>query len=90
VIKAGANRMWGVNFIRKDLSLVYEQASTEAMKDAEKKATHLAEFAGVQLVEILSINEMYTSSYPYGGAGGGLSPGELEYTLQIRVKYKIE
>lgn len=92
-VQVGANRIWGVNFIRKDLSHVYEEASAEAMQDAETRATHLAELGGVQLGEILSISEntnIYSSSYPYGGAGGSLPPGELEYTLQIRVTYKIE
>lgn len=92
-VQVGANRIWGVNFIRKDLSHVYEEASAEAMQDAETRATQLAELGGVQLGEILSISEntnIYSSSYPYGGTGGSLPPGELEYTLQIRVTYKIE
>lgn len=93
VVKAGANRIWGVNFIRKDLSLIHKEARVAAMQDAEKRAMHLAELAGVQLGEILHISENTDISYPsseYGGGGTSLSPGELEYTFRVRVIYKIE
>ena len=61
-ITAGANTVYGINFIVTDSSAAQSQARTAAVADATKKAQELANAAGGTLGAVLSISE--SSSQP--------------------------
>lgn len=98
VIEAGANSVYGVNFTLDDPSEVRSEARAKAVTDAKAKAQELAKLNGVDLGEVLQISEVIGGPFPiampmvkeYGGAGGSISPGELEFSVQIQVTYAIE
>jgi len=98
VIEAGANNVYGVSFTVDDPSEVRSEARAKAIADAKAKAQELADLNGVNLGEVLQISEVIGGSFPtigmpmaveYAGGGGPISPGELEYSVQIQVTYAI-
>jgi uncharacterized protein YggE len=68
------------------------------MSDARDRAAELAELAGVQLGEVLSVSEVIGGSAAAvmmaeragGGGGGDVAPGELEMSTQVQVTFAIE
>ena len=98
VIEAGANSIYGVNFTVDDLSEVRSEARGKAIDDAKAKAQELADLNGVNLGEVLQISEVIGGPFStmalsvigeYGGGAGPISPGELEFSVQIQVSYAI-
>jgi uncharacterized protein YggE len=99
VVEAGANQVWGVSFTVSDESAWQGEARREAMADARARAAELAELAGLELGEVLSVSEVIggmgyrptTIMSEYGmGGGSGLAPGELEMGTQIEVVFAVE
>ena len=100
-IEAGANNIFGVNFSIDAAGASRSEARQEAMRSAQSKAQELAQLAGVELDEIISVSEVIGSGGPppfqaeaiggAGGRGGGgpISPGALEITTQLEVVYAI-
>jgi uncharacterized protein YggE len=98
VIEAGANNVYGVNFTMDDLSEVRSEARLKAVDNAKAKAQELADLNGVNLGEVLQISEVIGGPFPmigmsgvreYAGGVGPISPGELEFSVQIQVTYAI-
>jgi uncharacterized protein YggE len=101
VTEAGANNVYGIQFTFDDPSALQEQARTEAMAEARKKAEALAETAGVRLGAPRTISESFSETPPYyldavyavaeGGRGGGtsVSSGQLDVTVQVQVTFDI-
>ncbi len=98
VIEAGANNVYGVSFTLDDPSEVRSEGRAKAIDNAKAKAKELADLNGVNLGEVLQISEVIgglfsTGGIPvameYRGGGGSISPGELEYSVQIQVTYAI-
>jgi uncharacterized protein YggE len=99
VVEAGANQVWGVSFTVSDESAWQGQARKEAMADANARARELAELAGLELGEVLSVSEVIggmgyrpiavMSEYGMGG-GGGFAPGELEMGTQVQVVFSVK
>jgi len=100
-IEAEANNIYGINFYSSDNTAAESQARAEAMDDARANAEELAKLAGVELGDLISITEYSGGGfYPSPGiqfaeaAGGGglgpVSPGELEFSLQLDVVYAIK
>jgi len=98
VIEAGANNVYGVNFTLDDPSQVRSEARVEAIANAKAKAQELAGLNGVSLGEVLQVSEVIGGSFPtigmpmaveYAGGGGSISPGELQFSVQIQVTYAI-
>jgi uncharacterized protein YggE len=95
-VQAGANQMHGVSFTVSDESVWQDQSRAEAMADARERAQELAELAGVQLGEVLTVSEIIGGvqlpglmARPMGGGGGGVDPGELELRSQIQVVFGV-
>jgi len=102
-IEAGANNIYGVEFALDDASEARSLARANAVENALAKAEELAELAGVEVGQIVSLSEIIGSSGGYynqmvsasaymglgGGGGTPVSPGELEVTYQIQVVYTI-
>jgi uncharacterized protein YggE len=79
-----------------------DEARTEAMAEARRRAEALAQSAGVRLGSPRQISESFTESPPYyldqvyatveravGGGGASVSPGQLEVSVQVQVTYNI-
>jgi uncharacterized protein YggE len=103
VIEAGANNIWGVNFILDDRTEAETQARSDAMENARARAEELAGLAGVTLGEVVQVSEVIGQASPLyglrdsassgiglGGGGGPISPGELEIVTQIQVTFAIQ
>ncbi|KIC16126.1 SIMPL domain-containing protein [Leisingera sp. ANG-DT] len=96
VLTAGANRFQGLSFGVNDPSAAADQIRGEAVKDAIRKAEHLAEAAGMELGPVRSISE-------HGGGGGRpmmtmemarsdampIEAGELTFTHNVSVVFDM-
>jgi uncharacterized protein YggE len=98
VIEAGANSVYGVSFTVDDPSEVRSEARSKAIADAKARAQELATLNGVSLGEVLQVSEVIGGPFlavgmsravEYAGGAGPISPGELEYSVQIQVTYAI-
>ena len=98
-VAAGANSVYGVSFAIDDPSELQGEARTLAIADAKARAEELARLAGVKLGPVMVVSEVIGVPGFQGYGGGGLaapvpaapiSPGELEFTLQVQVTYAIE
>lgn len=100
VVTAGANQVQGISFGVADMSKLQIQAETNALDDAKARAQALAERAGLQLGDVLSISENISSpppSLPMIGVFDlaraaqpvPVQPGELVFSAQVQVVYAI-
>jgi uncharacterized protein YggE len=95
-VEAGANQVQGVTFTISDEETWLSQAREKAMEDAMARAAELADLAGVQLGEVLSVSEVIPG-FPVPMAAviessisGGIAPGELEMVTQVQVSFAIQ
>ncbi|MEX2494860.1 MAG: SIMPL domain-containing protein [Woeseia sp.] len=100
VTNAGANTIHGIQFGVKEPAALEEKAREAAMRDARARAEALAQLAGVQLGEILTIS---TSSGPISpgpmarrsmemadaAPAPGIAPGEQSVSVWIEARYAI-
>lgn len=95
-VEAGANQMYGVSFTVANDEAWESEARQAAVADARDRAKELADLAGVELGEVLSVSEVLGSSPVFAaremavGMGGGIAPGELEFSTQIQVTFAIQ
>jgi uncharacterized protein YggE len=101
-IKAGANNIYGVEFLLDDATTARSEARKLAVEAAEANAEELAALNGVDVGKILSISEVI------GGAGGfynnsisamqiglggadrtPIQPGQLRLTMQLQITYEL-
>lgn len=98
-MEAGANNIYGVEFMLDDRSEARSAARAEAVNDAKARAEELATLNGVSVGEVLSISEVIGNGLYIGdnqmfsqmGGGGGapIAPGELEMSMQLQITYAI-
>jgi uncharacterized protein YggE len=103
-IKAGANNIYGVEFLLDDPTVARSAARQMAVENAAATANELAELSGVNVGAIVSISEvignnggMYSNQFTQFstgmGRGGGLDtpiePGQLRLTMQLQVTYEL-
>jgi uncharacterized protein YggE len=95
-VQAGANQVHGVSFTVSDESAWRSQSRAEAMVDARERAQELAELAGVELGDVLTVSEIIGGvqyqglmAGPMGGGGSGIAPGELDFRTQIQVTFAV-
>jgi len=99
-IKAGANQVLGVQFLKKDDTEAKKQALDQAVKEAAEKAAAIASAAGLRLKGIKNIIESETTLPPpsadfmalraASGTETPISPGLLEIRGNVTIIYKIE
>ena len=101
-IKAGANNIYGVEFLLDDATAVRSDARKLAVENAKATDEELAALTGVQVGKILAISEVV------GGAGGfynnsisnlqigvggadrtPIQPGQLRLTMQLQLTYEL-
>ena len=97
VVEVGANQMYGVTFTVSDDQEWESEAREKAMDDAKARAEELAGLAGVELGEVLSVSEVVGGmlvptavEMAVGRGGGGIAPGELEFSTRIQVTFAIK
>jgi uncharacterized protein YggE len=102
-IKAGANNIYGVEFLLDDPTTARSAARGMAVENAAATAAELAELSGVQVGRIVSISEVIGSNGGFysnqftqfsTGASAGrmdtpIEPGQLRLTMQLQVTYEL-
>lgn len=100
-VRAGANNINGIQFDIEDREAAQQQAMTAAMENAQARAEVLAETAGVELGDILSLQTYLGSSSPIPYGSGydmavqetamsvPVSPGEMQIMVDVSVVYEI-
>lgn len=99
-INAGATNVYGLNFAIQDEDALASTARSKALDDARSKASELAELAGVELGDIVSIYEIEGGFDPYnqfalngiggGGDGAVIEPGQLSVNVQLQITFQIQ
>lgn len=93
-LAAGANNLQGIQFLRRNDTEAKKLAFQKAVKDAQAKASAIAEAAGLKIKEISSIIEGEPSSTRLAtiraaGVETPISPGLIEIREDITVTYKL-
>ena len=100
--RIGISNISSLQFTIDDEDALYEQARTEAIKDAKEKAKKLARELKVKLEGVISFGEDNPNTYDhaYAGLGGAktmesaavpeISVGENSYTSNVWITYKID
>ena len=98
VVNAGANSIYGITFDVDNREDAIAEARKLAIEDAQAKAEAIAEEAGVELGELITINVSSGSTpIPYYDTRGGayaaaevpIAAGTLTITMQCNVSYEI-
>ena len=101
-IKAGANNIFGIEFLLDDATAARSEARKLAVEAAQANAEELAALTGVQVGRILSISEVVggaggfynnsISSFQLGLGGADRTPiqlGQLRLTMQLQITYEL-
>jgi uncharacterized protein YggE len=98
VVQAGANTIWGVNFIVTDSSAAAAEARAMAVSDARERAEQLAEAAGMTLGSVVSISETFgPNPLPAGRGGAGaamdsavpIEGGTTAVSVDVQVTFEL-
>jgi uncharacterized protein len=95
LVGQGANVLGGIRFSVNDPAPLLDQARTQAMADARRKAEVYASAAGVKLGRVLSIRESTPGVARFEGVrmqamtAVPVAPGEQEFQANVSVTYAI-
>lgn len=99
VVEAGANSIFGVNFVVTDPGDAAAEARVLAFEDARTRAQQLAEAAGMTLGDLVSISETFgPNPLPYSRAGGAgaaaemaapIESGQSTVTVDVQVIFEL-
>jgi uncharacterized protein YggE len=95
-IGAGANEMSGIEFVVSEQSKMLDQARSEAIADARRKAELYARAAGAKIGAVVSISEEGGSPTPrpvrqaMRASAVPVAPGEQELRAMVTVSYLLE
>ena len=98
LVAAGANTMGGVEFLVSDPSKLLDEARTQAIADARRRAQLYATAAGVNLGGVFTITEQATGMpfppMPMGRAAAApetpIAPGERTLRLSVTVTFDLQ
>ena len=93
-VGAGANTVYGPSPSRSDADLLYRQALTKAVADAQQRATVLAKAAGRELGRVTAISESGAAPVPVfakaaADASTPVVSGPQETTASVSVSYEL-
>ena len=98
--RSGANNIYGVNFDVQDKSEAQSTARKLAIQSAQAQARELAQAAGIELGDLISIISPSISTtpfYEYGMGGGGgmmetvpISSGQMPINAQVELTFAIK
>ena len=77
-VRNGANNIYGVDFDVQDKSEAQSTARELAVQSAQAQAQELAQDAGVELGDLISITSSSSSATPFYGYGEGIGGGMME------------
>jgi uncharacterized protein YggE len=94
-IGAGANEMSGIEFLVSERSKLLDQARTEAIADARRKAELYARAAGAKIGAVVAISEEGSSPPPYPmqamrAGAAPVAPGEQTLRAAVTVSYELK
>ena len=100
VVRKGANQINGISFDVEDREQAESDSRKLAVQDATEKAQELADAAGVDLGQLMSLN-VYSSGSPqpmYDAKGGGyamesaapIASGQLIIMAEANLSYEIK
>jgi uncharacterized protein YggE len=96
-VEAGANRVYGVYFTVSDETQWESKARESAVADGKARAEELARLSGVKLGDILAVSEIVGSAPVFmpvalerAAGGGGIAPGEMEFSTQVQMTFAIQ
>jgi uncharacterized protein YggE len=97
-VQAGANRIQSISFEVSDSAALLDQAREAAWTDAEHKASQLAELAGAQLGEVITITEssqppapiVERAAVPSGAGGVPIEPGTQTVQVSVQVTWQLK
>jgi hypothetical protein len=95
-VEAGANQVEGIRFEVTQQTDLLTQAREAAWEDAERKAQQLADLAGGELGDVISINESTTVPRPVrleveeARAAVPIQPGQEEIRVDLQVTWALE
>jgi len=98
-LKAGANQLDSLQFGLRDELPVRQRALAQAVQQAREKARTIAEALEVRLVKVLEVQEGGLVVRPFyeqravmaaGEAGTPVSPGQVNITATVTVRYQIQ
>ena len=100
-IDAGANRIQSVNFQSSELKKHRTEARRLAIVSAREKALNYCQAAGVELGEVLHIEDLNPDSLERqsyaaggmaasGGSEGAMNPGELQVSGAVKVIFSLK
>ena len=97
-VAAGANSVYGPALERSDRERLVREALADALGDARTKAEALAEAAGGELGQVLSVSESGASAppIPYSAravaedAGVSIEPGTQEFQASVTVTFELD
>jgi uncharacterized protein YggE len=99
-VQAGANSIYGVNFLVSDQTAAASQARVKAVDDARAKAEELAAAAGLSLGPVVAISEgpppVIGPMYGRGGGGAAMAqaavpvqPGSTTVAVDVTMTYEL-
>jgi uncharacterized protein YggE len=101
-VVAGANNIYGVEFLLDDATAARSEARALAVANAQATAAELAELNGLGVGAVVSISEVigqaggfYNNQFMQSslGRGGGeglpIEPGQLRLTMQLQIVYEL-
>lgn len=100
-VVAGANNIYGVEFLLDDPTAARSEARGLAVANAQTTAAELAELNGLAVGNVISISEVIGQAggvygnqfmqYSLGQGGGNvpIEPGQLRLTLQLQIMYEL-
>lgn len=97
-LRAGANNVWGVNYMLDEPAALEAKAREKAVADAKARAENLARLAGTRLGPVISITEGYGGPSPIPMRMGMMraevasvpvEAGELTVTSQVQIVYAL-
>lgn len=96
ILKIGANRIEGFQYIASNQRDMYDRALALAVKDAKQRAQILSQSANVKLGGVISINENSGYSAPQPmfkmnamAESSGYQPGQIEVNADVEVVFRI-
>jgi uncharacterized protein YggE len=101
-VGAGANNIYGIQFDHEDREAAQQQAITVAMENARARAEVLAEAAGVELGQVMSLQTYLGSANPVpyernyamaadmAAASVPVATGEMQIMVDVSVVYEIK
>jgi hypothetical protein len=96
-IAAGANEMSGIEFLVSEENRLLDEARTEAVADARRKAELYAKAAGAKVGKVVAITEQGSTPPPRrfealraGAAAVPVAPGQQTLRATVTVSYALE